>query len=376
MHRSAARDGLGRQGARGHLAEQDAGTSPSGQELVVVILSADTQVDRTGRNRGATQHTQCAAGPAQGHHFPSGPAQPDGHIEVKILPRPHRQARLFPRLLGREIQARLAAHGEVLLAATDKSNRSNLVQTGGPAPQAQVPCPLPEPDRAFGRVAHVHPDRVKRQAVEVVARRHRGKKMRRQLRGGHLKLDPSGFAEDWPTVVRESHRHQKGLTPEVMMASSTRPHAQKHRPHAPVLESDKVGMPRCLDGMPAPVAVAEHGIVRTGLERSPGRICPRGDLAMAVSGAALGSQQVGASLQGVEVRPLGPDTTRATPDHLHGSPKAASGQVQLRLLDDRMFKVSPGSVARIVDATAVEEQRGIEATFVDPDRIRPRALGS
>jgi hypothetical protein len=74
---------------------------------------------------------------------------------------------------------RLAAHGEVLLAASHESNWSDIVQAGGLAPKAQVPCPLLESDRAFRRIAHVYPNRVKDRAIKVVARWRWSKEMRR-----------------------------------------------------------------------------------------------------------------------------------------------------------------------------------------------------
>jgi len=74
------------------------------------------------------------------------------------------------------------------------------------------------------------------------------------------------------------------------MAAGSRPDAEKNRPHASVLQGDKVSMPSCLNWMPPTLAMAEHRIVRTRLKRSERRICPRRDLTMAVGGAALGSQ--------------------------------------------------------------------------------------
>ena len=130
-----------------------------------------------------------------------------------------------------------------------------------------------------------------------------------------------------------------------------------------------------LDGMPPSLAMAENWIVRTGLKRSPGRIRPRRDLAMVVGSAALGRQQIGATAQGIEVRPLGPDPARSTPDYPFSPTQLARLCIQLRLLNHRMIEVGPFSVACVVHPAAVEEQRRIEPALVDPDRIRPGALG-
>jgi len=81
-------------------------------------------------------------------------------------------------------------------------------------------------------------------------------------------------------------------------------------------------------------------------------------------------------MQGVQVRPLGPDTTCATPDHLHRSLQSSPAKVQFGLLNDRMIEVCPFSVARVVHAAVVKEQRRIEAAVIDPNWIRPRALRS
>ena len=139
------------------------------------------------------------------------------------------------------------------------------------------------------------------------------------------------------------------------MAARLRPDAQEHGPRAAIPQGDKVSMSGCLNRMPATKAMAEHWIVRTRRKRSEGRIGPRGDLTMAVGGAALGSQQVDASMQGVQVRPLGPHTTRATPDCLHFSPQTTGICIQFGLFNHRMIEVCPSPVARVVDAAVVEE---------------------
>jgi len=239
-----------------------------------------------------------------------------------------------------------------------------------------MPCPLLESNRVLGRIAHVDPNRVQDRAIKVVARWQRNKAMRRQLRGWHLKLDLSALADSRPTVVGEAHRRQEGLAAEVMMAAGSRSYAQKHRPRAAVLQRDQVSVSSGLDGMPPTAAMTENWIVRTGFEWSQGESARRRDLAVVVGRAALGSQQIGPAVQSMKVRPLGPDPPAPRQINPHGPAQLAGACIDLGLLNDRMIEVRPFSVASGSTRAAVEKQRRIEPTLIDPHRIRPGALGS
>ena len=219
------------------------------------------------------------------------------------------------------------------------------------------------------RIADVHPVVGQRVGIELRAGRFRGKGSLGQGGDVHLRVEGAVGVHHRPGSFVPAHGCQEGLAPQQVVCATLGAEGQADQPPTAVGRFHQVGVPGALDG----VALRVHIDVRQDGVGGIAGVRPvdvpascDGHL-VSVFRSAFRDEQVVPAVFLIDVRPFGIAPSGAGPDASRFGQLAAGQRVYLAQVDAVV------RVAHQVALAILKVERGVDASLLNPHRLRPGA---